>query len=430
MKFTEKEIQNYIWSKRDDFSVLLQDGCCEIEKPFFREDLSDLNANSLVRHRLNKKIKALYSKIFGLNLFGCEVPLLQAGNSTIRTDFLASFLDDTGIAVLELKKSSQTERQAFTELLAYSNHLTTIFPTMSRDDIVYVLISPMETRIARDAVIQSLTFDNRQIIALVPDFEDPNDITTLKLKLWMPSDSELAELSAVAFNGSNFSVCKIVWEHNEEWWNPDKHENPSPHHIYKFNTIASQASQLMEEAGIHGFSYCSQLWSEFSELLPYTNSLVIVGLNPFAVARSHESLDSATMEHFFPNGLDPVNSEYVYESLETIWSSQLFRIGRRVVESATKTLDGNEGHIDQTFLDWKSYQDQLTEAICSNNFLVRPTGMIRDLFEDVKDADFSACRRVGLENHPIHADMPYLGVDYLSSLNYFRQFIVRMFNAD
>jgi len=53
---------------------------------------------------------------------------------------------------------------------------------MSREDLVYILISPMETRIARDAVIQTLTFDNRNIVALIPELTDPNDLSTLKLK--------------------------------------------------------------------------------------------------------------------------------------------------------------------------------------------------------------------------------------------------------
>jgi hypothetical protein len=39
----------------------------------------------------------------------------------------------------------------------------------------------------------------------------------------------------------------------------------------------------MEESGVHGFAYCSQLWPELSQVLPFTNSLVLVGMNPYAV---------------------------------------------------------------------------------------------------------------------------------------------------
>lgn len=77
--------------------------------------------------------------------------------------------------------------------------MTTLFPSMTKNDSVYILISPMETRIARDAVIQSLIFDNRDIIALIPTFSDPLDITSLKLELWIPDQTELATFSNIAF---------------------------------------------------------------------------------------------------------------------------------------------------------------------------------------------------------------------------------------
>lgn len=442
MKFTEKEIQDYIWDNRDNFSSFLDENE-DLMEVSFKDDLSDLNAQSLIRYRINKKINSLHSKLFSLNLIGCEVPLEQKLNSTIRADFLATFHGDTGLAIVELKKSSQTERQAFTELLAYSNHLTTLFPAMSREDSVYILISPMATRIARDAVIQSLTFDNRQIVALVPELEDPDDITTLKLKLWKPTDSELAKFSNVAFNENNFCVCKIVWEYSEKRWDPARGDNPSPYLIEQFNSVASQAAQQMEEMGIHGFTYCSQTWSELVDHLPYTNSLVLVGLNPYAVGAAQHLVERhntkpediphplaylPNINEIIPKGIEYENSEYVMPSLYSLWSTQLFIIGRRVIESATKTIDGKEGHIEQGFLDWSSYQTELMEDVFCHNFLVRPTGLIRVLYDDVMNLDFDICQKVGVENHPIHGDMPYLGVDYLTSHGYFRPFILRMFN--
>ncbi|MFA7060644.1 MAG: hypothetical protein WC156_07485, partial [Pedobacter sp.] len=199
MKFSEIEIQEYLWSQREHFADFLVDTSILNEIKCL-DDLSDLTAQALVRNMITKKLKEMYFSLHSLELIGSEVPLEQLLNSTIRADFLAVFPGDTGVGIIELKKSSQTERQAFTELLAYSNHITTLFPGMSREDIVYILISPMVTRIARDAVIQSLTFDNRKIVALIPELTDPDDLTTLKLRLWVPTDSELYSFSRLAFN--------------------------------------------------------------------------------------------------------------------------------------------------------------------------------------------------------------------------------------
>jgi len=143
MSFSEKEIQNYIWNIRDDFSELLIEPK-RLDLVKFDDELSDVTAQHLIQNKINNKLSDLHAKLYEIKFIGCEVPLEQNSNSTIRTDFLAVFPGDTGFAVIELKKSKQTERQAFTELLAYSNHITTLFPAMSRDDCIYILISPME----------------------------------------------------------------------------------------------------------------------------------------------------------------------------------------------------------------------------------------------------------------------------------------------
>jgi hypothetical protein len=442
MKFTEKEIQLHIWKHRDNFEQFLDEDF-ELERISFQHDLSDISAHALTRNRINSKIEMLYNKLFSLELIGCEVPLEQSSNSTIRADFLANFPGDTGVAVVELKKSSQTERQAFTELLAYSNHLTTIFPAMSRDDCVYILVSPMTTRIARDAVIQTLTFDNRNIIALIPFFDDPENIETLKLKPWIPSESELVSFSRVAFSENNFSVCKIVWENSEGWWNPKFGEQPTSKQIDRFNSISAIAAQQMEETGIHGFVYCSQQWSELAQQFPYSNSLVLVGLNPYAVGCAQHFWKNNQVEPTdIPHPLECLpnvgelllakckhvgDNEYVMENLYMVWSSQLFRIGKQVVDSSTKTLDSKSGLTDQDFFDWSSYQQLFFEDTTCHNFLVRPTGMLRHMYMDVMHLDYDACHSTGLENHPIHGDMPYVSINFLTSHYFFRQFVKRLF---
>ena len=282
MNFSEKEIQEHIWENRDRFVDLLVEPT-NLDRVVFDEDLSNLSAQSLVKNRIIEKISLLYSKLLSIELIGCEVPFEQEANSTIRADFLATFPGCTGIGVIELKKSFQTERQSFTELLAYSNHLATLFPGMSRDDLVYILISPMTTRIARDSVIQTLTFDKRNIIALIPTLENYHDLKTLKLELWMPTDSELTKFSNIAFRENNFNVCKIVWQYSEGWWDAARGENPSPDLVEQLNSVSTIAAQQMEEVGIHGFTYCSQVWSELEPVLPYTNALILVGLNPYSV---------------------------------------------------------------------------------------------------------------------------------------------------
>lgn len=443
MNFSEKEIQEHIWENRDRFVDLLIEPT-NLDRFVFNEDLSNVSVQSLVKNRIIEKINSLYSKLLSIELIGCEVPLEQEDNSTIRADFLATFPGCTGIGIIELKKSFQTERQSFTELLAYSNHLATLFPGMSRDDLVYILISPMTTRIARDSVIQTLTFDKRNIIALIPTLENPHDLKTLKLELWMPTDIELTKFSNIAFRENNFNVCKIVWEYSEGWWDAAKGENPSPDLVEQLNSVSTIAAQQMEEMGIHGFTYCSQVWSELEPVLPYTNALILVGLNPYSVGSrqflskyyevSDEDLPSP--QSYMPNiselipGLDnhgiSINTDYRHlEDLHQGWDSQLFRIGQLTVDSVTRNTS-SKILTDVGFMDWHTYQRQFLEDISCHNFLVRPTGLIRQLYFDMMNLDYEICEKVGIENHPVHGDLPHNAIDYLSSQHYFRLFILRM----
>ncbi|GAB0523027.1 hypothetical protein BT08F39_44050 [Escherichia coli] len=446
IKFTEKEIQNYIWENRNNFPELLIEPA-GLEVLEFNEDLSDVTAQLLIKNRINSKLSNLHSKLYGLEFIGCEVPLEQNSNSTIRADFLAIFCDDTGLAVIELKKSEQTERQAFTELLAYSNHMTTLFPSMTKNDSVYILISPMETRIARDAVIQSLIFDNRDIIALIPTFSDPLDITSLKLELWIPDQTELATFSNIAFREDNFSVCKLSWEYDAERWDAARGEELLHSFVSQFDNISCLAAQYMEESGVHGFTYCSQLWPELSQALPFTNSLVLVGMNPYAVGSvQHLSTEDDNYDDIpDPNSYTPHISELIgklgegelYEAnidvlsgLHCTWISQLYRIGKQVIELTTRNTDGKYVHVEYGFMNWEIYQRSLLEDVFCNNFAIRSTGLIRHLYTDILKLDYDFCKNNGLENHPLHGDMPYLGVNFLQSHQHFRKFILRMFYAE
>ena len=131
----EKDIQEYIWKHRGDFNKILQSA----ELPQ-RPDKSPwaYSPTEILYYHLIDKYKGIWEAIEGLDMFGCEVPLKKDGDSTIRADFLGILEGENGIVIVELKKSEQTERQAYTELLAYGNHIRNLFPPMCKADVVYL----------------------------------------------------------------------------------------------------------------------------------------------------------------------------------------------------------------------------------------------------------------------------------------------------
>ena len=428
--FSEKEIQQQIWQQRDNWFDIIDRA--EIPEPYsFLEDLSDLTLERLVQNNLYKQLSLIDAALRETELIGCEVPLHKQGDSTIRADFLGVSLRKPGFVILELKKSNQTERESFTELLAYSNHITTAFPTMCKEDIYYILIAPMDGRIVREALIQSLIFDRKLIYALIPYFTNPNTIQSLRLKPWIPDLETLSTITGAVFESKNFSVVKIVWEHSSEWCIEDALDAINVKS--RFNQISAFTAQIMEHRGIHGFVFSSQVWPELVEVLPFANSLVIVALNPYAIANSlfepYTTLgfDITQVLPGLKKSIENLSDQDNYHfNLYSCWDSHLFEIGFQVLEQALQNINGEEILLDWGSMSWADYKHQFLEYIACENFDIRPTGILRELYWDVTNIDYRFIAENGLSEHPIHGDIYRYAVDTLNSHNLFSTFMARM----
>jgi hypothetical protein len=443
MKFSEKDIQEYIWENRLNWHSLIGD----LDLPQLHEfsyGVTNPTPDCLLHNLTVKRLQEIYELISGLNFLGREVPLSRAEQSTIRADFIALSSCQDRMIVMELKKSIQTERQSFTELLAYSNHLKITFPGMTKEDIVYVLIAPMQTRIVKEAFIQTLVFDKRPIFAFVPEFSDENDISTLRLTPWIPTINEMVNFTRTTFHPCNLDIVKMYWEYSENFWDPPIGEQIKDHQVGRLNSISSMAAQVMEQKGINGFAYCSQTWPELSPMLPYTNSLVVVGINPYSVISEIYSIEfdkerktSKYYSRTVPNiseiisGLknQNLNLEESLERLQRGWKSQIFDLAFQTAKLATRTVDG-EVFIEYTSMTWGEYQKLIFEDGSCSSFSARPTGIIRELFWEVVDLDYGLAERTVTEEELENMDMYFNAIETLDDNWAFRQFIERMFGGN
>lgn len=441
---TEKQIQNYIWEKRENFADLLvvpkfQE--VKFENPTYASP-SDVLYNLVI-----ERYKKLWKTISDIGFFGCEVSLTENGQSTMRTDFLAYRYGNDGIIVIELKKSDQTARQAYTELLAYGSYLRTKFTPMSGGDIIYVLISPVGARIVEQATINTLIYDNNKVCLLVPKYED-DDINTLKLELWIPDKKVFEDLSYSCFNQENISVSKIVWESLPGEWSPMPGEQPTPEMYKRLNKVSSIAAQLMEERGIHGFVYCAQLIPEFAETGFDMNAIVLAGVNPYKVTRER-FLHKCTKEvanrinKFGVSMLDILPSlaskahaintrENVLENLEITWPSKLDEIGYEVISFLTQTFERNYVSKEHGDFTWETLLDN-DEDYLSDNLDIHLTGIFRQLFFEYTRMDYEYIRThsdTELEEFPAYQEggIPYELIDMVNSQGYVRLFIERLAN--
>ena len=107
----------------------------------------------LLQNILERRINSIIDSMSSLSLLAKELRLERTSDTTTRID-LFGHSEESGMVIIELKKSRQTERQSFTELLGYANHFCTLFPGLSEKAISSVLIAPMETRTVKDAYVQ------------------------------------------------------------------------------------------------------------------------------------------------------------------------------------------------------------------------------------------------------------------------------------
>jgi len=435
--FSEKDIQNYIWKNKDEFSQLIIGDIPKVDVEFGEKIDSNKIFQKIIFERLSETLK--YTNF--MDLIGVEVPLNKINDSTIRADFLGVNIEDVGISVIELKKSRQTERQAFTELLAYSNHLISLFPTMMKDDIIYILISPMEERIVREAFLHALLVDNKRVIAFIPTFQDETRIDSLKLRLWIPNENDIVSFKSHHFSKNNFEVFKIVWRDIPS--DSDSKEDPNDEDKMFMNSISSFVAQIMEEKNIHGFCFTSQSWPELKMLYP--NSLIIIGMNPYEISFKNlyadngykDNLSSLRYNSFSAKlndiitGLKLEENHVDYlENLYLGWSSNLIKIGLDSMKFLFKNVDGKDVSFDYGIFSWEEYISSSIEYTYCFNYEVFPTGALRKLHSEILKLDYEFIAENGLNEHPIYGDVFHLLIDSYYSHYFFDVFLGRMLGLD
>ncbi|MGG0062010.1 hypothetical protein COF50_30140 [Bacillus toyonensis] len=433
--FSEKKIQNYIW-EQDKLSQLIIGDIPKIDVELAAEIDPSKIFQKLIFERLDETLS--YTK--HMDLIGVEVPLHKTKDSTIRADFLGVHSERIGISIIELKKSQQTERQAFTELLAYSNHLFSLFPTMSKEDFVFILISPMKERIVKEAFLHALLFDNKRVIAFVPTFEDETRIESLKLNLWIPDEHDISNFKKHYFSKNNFEVFKLAWSDIPYSQNPQKY--PTEDEKSFLNSVSSFVAQTMEEKNINGFCFTSQCLPSDGMALP--NSLIIVGMNPYKIAFKNllikngydgnlNSLDYSSAKAKLNDiitglKLDTDDPDYL-EWLHYYWKENLVQIGLDSLKLLFKKTTGERFSPEWGIYSWDEYKS-LDEHNFSINYDVFPTGSLKSLHSYILSLDYDFIGENDLDEHPIYGDIFYYLLESYNSHYFFDVFLERMVGFD
>ncbi|WP_333889188.1 hypothetical protein [Sphingobacterium siyangense] len=210
------------------------------------------------------------------------------------------------------------------------------------------------------------------------------------------------------------------------------------------NKLSIYAAQLMESKHISGFVYVSQPWEELP-LLP--NSLVIAGINPYKVSKllkliKNKGIDIYRSENIDTSGIklkdilpeiDNVHNKSTEDYLEdfsTSWINTLQGISIETFKTMTINSENITYETDHGSMTWDQYQKLALEDVFVHNYDVRPTGLLRVLFQAYQEIDYKYLTKFGYENHSTHShgDISNYGIDNWYNISFFRDFLDRLYD--
>ena len=398
----------------------------------------------LLYYQTLKEYKDYYKSLEDIDIFGCEVRLQKDGENTIRTDFLGCLNGENGLVVCELKVNRQPERQAYTELFAYANHIRSKFAPMGRRDIFYLLISPMEERIVREATINNLLYDKNRVVVLIPEVDD--SIDSLRFRLWIPEKKEFEIYARSAFAFENIDTFKISWRGVPGKWSPiEKGKEPDEQMMHRLNKVSHYAAQLMEANGINGFVFCSQLYPVARDYEFLENGIIICGVNPFKSAKTRFLIEenglsereaakaefySLEIDHIIPdlkkNVTNNENHDSYWYLLAETWSACIDSIGLDVVKKVNRTFGPSTYEHGYGTFDWDSYLNNSSEDDLSWKYDISLTGIFRELYDLKLERHYQAYKRYSDEERREiinSGEIEWHIIDMMYSHEHIRKFI-------
>jgi hypothetical protein len=384
MQFTENEFRDHLFENHKDSIASLIIGRRD-PVSWQGDDFPPLSF--LLQQITEQRINIILDGLESLVITAKEIRLEKKGDSTTRIDLFGNS-ESNGLTIIELKKSKQTERQAYTELLAYANHFCSIFPGLTEGAINSILIAPMETRTVRDAFVQEILGNNKSAAALIPK-QHGNKIT---LTVYYPDASYYKWFENNLFDDRSMLTVAVAFPIIDGWIDSDKTTGSGRIPDYSkaaLNTISSSISHRLEAEGFHSLVYASQKWGEIGQLFPYPNVIFVVLLNPFSSFRT--SVDEEEIYGDSNLGrLEEIRSiydqlmederEFWIESLESNFHGLAIRTVKEEFEKCFLNTDNSNIQSEISLPDWYGLKTSMIDSVFTHNLDVFQTGLLRTIY--------------------------------------------------
>ena len=318
----------------------------------------------IIKSRTLAKLERLHDSIRYGEFLGSNIKLPTDHTRPMELDLLGTHED--GLFILELKVDRSAERNAFSELFAYSNYVAGMFALSGHKDITNVLVSAMDVKITRQAYLYDLLIADRDVLVYHPHFAG-DTLDSLRLQLHVPSDADFEHFANQLLSHDAMGCVVLTIDDIPGWIDKDEGGGLNGWTRKHLAGLSQYAAQLMEEERLHGFCFIRKYWGT----IPWADrsSLFICALNPFLVAEQNRA-NAITQQ------LPAEHHAALFEAPLYAFDGRLIRLAQRVANDCL--THGGQGDIECPL--WTSIVTSPTEVVISHNFGFRPTGLMREAY--------------------------------------------------
>lgn len=386
MDISENEFRDFLFENHNnDFSAIIVGR----REPVTWVDGEFPPIHILLQQRAEKKINETLDNLEDMILAARELRLTREEDSTTRIDLVGNS-ESSGLTIIELKKSKQTERQAFSELLAYSNHFCTIFPGLKESSLTSILVAPMETRITRDAYTQELVSNNKSILALIPRHENGK----AELSVYYPDAAYYKWFENNLLDDRSIITVALAFQEIKGWIDLESGQDGVPgHSIRALNTIVSSISNMLEANGYHSMCYSTQPWGEIALglKLPFPNVIYVAVVNPFSSFRTEIHTDEVSGNsqagriaevQAIHDQLSKSEQSFWIETIEANFHNRLIKLVRKEFVKLLKNKCDESIRFEISLPDWYGLKTSVINSVAVHHGDIYLTGLLREIHSE------------------------------------------------
>ncbi len=330
-----------------------------------RADTAHFQLWQIVKARAMARLERLHRTIRYGTFVGTKIKLPTDNTRPMELDLIG--IHEEGLFVLELKVERSAERNAFSELFAYSNYIAGMFALSGHQDITNVLVANLDNKITKQAFLYDLLINERDIIVYRPSFPDGN-LESLQLDLYLPNDDDFRHLTNELLSHDAMACVVISFDDLDDWFDSAEEggslNDRTREHL---SALSGYAAQLMEAERLHGFCFIRKPWNEIP--LYYRNSLFVCALNPFRIAEP-ERTDTILSQ------LEESERASFLETPELVFDGRLIRLAQRAIKDCL--TDNYSANVETPY--WGAIITESLEVVFTHNFAFRPTGIMREAY--------------------------------------------------